>query len=245
MRIRTYSITNRICLGLLLFSLEFSYGATPSDPVSNSAVGSFAAQVSSTFNNKESKGPWVGAGMLYLPLFRANDGKKFEIGYRKNKFGIDLRGLWLKSTYSRFAVSPDNPPDPPEQQYDENGDPIPFPPPENQSQDSWGGTIYDIGLSYITTPSFVLGSRFQERTRVGLCVLGRIRDEVNSVAYRPSLFSLESDIEYFIFKKLPLKVQLGLNWRFGYLVISDPVERMGNRIPSSSVSLNTGIIFEF
>lgn len=219
----------------VLFSCFFS------TPVFAAPVGALATEVLSAYQ-LETKKIWLGVGFSFLPLLRAKDGKKFEVGYQRNHWGLDMRGLSLASTYSRFAVSSDEPPeDPPT---DEWGDPIPLPPPENQPSDLWSGTIYDFGLSYLTRAGF-LGLQFQERTRVGLCLLGKIHDGVNPVSYRPSLFSVENDVEFRIFRKFPLKIQVGLNWRFGYLIVTDPMDRVGNRIPSSTLSFNTGLLLEF
>lgn len=211
-------------LMVLLLSLDFLGGG-------GIARAAPSSQPSKIVPVAEPLGVRLGVGVLLFPLPKSSDGQLFELGYRKKKWAFDFRGLLLKSNYSRFFVSKDR--------STVIADPIAM------SQQLWNGSFFEIGFSYIASSFLSLGQRFQERSRMGLCVLGSVRDETFQVSYRPSLFSLESGIEYRLFEKTPLNFQAGLNWRFGYLVVSDPGASLGNRIPTSTVTLNTGLFYEF
>lgn len=228
-------------LTLLFAVLILSYAG----PLMGAAPQGGAAH--QTQAKKEPLGVSIGVGALLSPTFRSLDGQRLEFGYRRDKWAVDLRGIVLQSSYSRVSVDTDNPPDPPEPELDENGNPLPIPvvEPFHHDSDPWKGIVFDLGLSYFTTPFPSWAPKLQERTRLGLCNWGAVKDQVHSISYRPSIFSVESGLDYPPFEKWPIKVNLVMNWRFGYFVTKDPVDVSIARLPTSTVTLSTGISYEF
>jgi|GEM_PF-4554813 len=221
---------------LFLLYAEPSMGGAPQGGASKSA------QV-----KRERLGVSVGVGALLSPTLRSLDGQRVELGYRRGQWAVDLRGMLLESNYSRVSVDSDELPVEPELEFDENGDPLPIPvvEPFHHDSDPWNGMVFDIGLSYLTTPFPSWAPKLQERTRISLCNWGSIKDEVHAISYRPSIFSFEGGLDYSPFERWPVKLNLVMNWRFGYLVTKEPVDVSIARLPTSTVTLSTGISYEF